>query len=48
MMIVMSGIQLDRVRATATADLGFAADLLYARPAALKQFVEDHKGAFIQ
>jgi putative ABC transport system permease protein len=31
-LIVMSGIQLDRVRATATADFGFAADLLYAAP----------------
>ncbi len=31
-LIVMSGIQLDRVRATATADLGFAGDLLYAVP----------------
>jgi predicted permease len=31
-LIVMSGIQLDRVRSTATADLGFAAELLYAVP----------------
>jgi putative ABC transport system permease protein len=31
-LIVMSGISLDRVRATATADLGFAPDLLYAVP----------------
>jgi putative ABC transport system permease protein len=31
-LIVMSGIQLDRVRSTATADLGFAAQLLYAVP----------------
>jgi putative ABC transport system permease protein len=31
-LIVMSGISLDRVRSTATADLGFAADLLYAVP----------------
>lgn len=31
-LIVMSGISLDRVRATATSDLGFAADLLYAVP----------------
>src|SRR2546425_2904468 len=28
----MSGISLDRVRVTATSDLGFAADLLYAVP----------------
>jgi hypothetical protein len=31
-LIVMSGIQLDRVRATASAELGFAAELLYAVP----------------
>ena len=31
-LIVMSGITLDRVRSTATSDLGFAADLLYAVP----------------
>jgi predicted permease len=31
-LIVMSGVQLDRVRATASADLGFAAELLYAVP----------------
>lgn len=31
-LIVMSGISLDRVRATATSDLGFAAPLLYAVP----------------
>jgi predicted permease len=31
-LIVMSGISLDRVRTTATADLGFAAELLYAVP----------------
>jgi predicted permease len=31
-LIVMSGISLDRVRATATADLGFESDLLYAAP----------------
>jgi predicted permease len=31
-LIVMSGISLDRVRATAIADLGFEADLLYAVP----------------
>lgn len=31
-LIVMSGVQLDRVRSTATADLGFAAELLYAVP----------------
>ncbi len=31
-LIVMSGISLDRFRATATADLGFASELLYAVP----------------
>src|SRR5262249_18170787 len=31
-LIVLSGISLDRVRSTATADLGFAADQLYAVP----------------
>ena len=31
-LIVLSGIQLDRVRSTASADLGFAAELLYAVP----------------
>ena len=31
-LIVLSGIQLDRVRSTATADFGFAAELLYAVP----------------
>jgi predicted permease len=31
-LIVMSGISLDRFRTTATADLGFAADLVYAVP----------------
>jgi len=31
-LIVMSGISLDRVRSTATADLGFASELLYAVP----------------
>ena len=36
-LIVMSGIQLDRVRATATADLGFAAELLYAVPLKLDE-----------
>ncbi len=31
-LIVMSGISLDRVRSTATSDLGFASDLVYAVP----------------
>jgi len=35
-LLVMGGICLDRVRATATSDLGFASDLLYAAPLPLK------------
>jgi predicted permease len=35
-LIVMSGMSLDRFRATATADLGFDADLLYAAPVKLE------------
>jgi len=31
-LLVLSGISLDRVRSTATADLGFESDLLYAAP----------------
>jgi putative ABC transport system permease protein len=31
-LLVMGGISLDRVRSTATSDLGFASDLLYAAP----------------
>ncbi|HEX7779354.1 MAG TPA: FtsX-like permease family protein, partial [Vicinamibacterales bacterium] len=31
-LLVLSGVSLDRVRATATADLGFASDLIYAVP----------------
>jgi predicted permease len=34
-LVVMAGISLDRVRATATADLGFDADHLYAAPLTL-------------
>ena len=39
-LIVMGGISLDRVRATATSDLGFAADLLYAAPLKLDAAVD--------
>ena len=35
-LLVLSFMSLERVRATATADLGFAADLLYAAPLELK------------
>jgi predicted permease len=35
-LLVMGGICLDRVRATATSDLGFASDLLYAAPLPIK------------
>jgi predicted permease len=34
-LLVMGGISLDRVRSTATSDLGFASDLLYAAPLSL-------------
>jgi predicted permease len=35
-MLILSFVSLERVRATATSDLGFAADLLYAAPLELK------------
>ena len=35
-LLILSFVSLERVRATATADLGFAADLLYAAPIELK------------
>ncbi len=35
-MLILSFVSLERVRATATSDLGFAADLLYAAPIQLK------------
>ena len=40
-LLVMSGIALDRVRATATADLGFESDLLYAAPLKFDRVAED-------
>ena len=40
-LIVMSGISLDRVRATATANLGFESDLLYAAPLKLEAGAND-------
>jgi predicted permease len=43
-LIVMSGISLDRVRATATADLGFASDLLYAAPLKLGATASEDDG----
>jgi hypothetical protein len=43
-LIVMSGMSLDRVRATATADLGFALDLLYAAPLKLAASANDSAG----
>ena len=43
-LIVMSGISLDRVRATATADLGFASDLLYAAPLKLDAAADENAG----
>ena len=43
-LIVMSGISLDRVRATATADLGFESDLLYAAPLNLDGLTIENAG----
>jgi hypothetical protein len=43
-LIVMSGISLDRFRATATADLGFASDLLYAAPLKLDAAAPESAG----
>jgi putative ABC transport system permease protein len=43
-LIVMSGQSLDRVRATATGDLGFASDLLYAVPLKLDGLPLDQAG----
>jgi predicted permease len=39
-LLVTSGISIDRVRATATADLGFDSDLLYAAPLNLDAFAD--------
>jgi len=41
-LVVMSGMSLDRVRATATADLGFESDLLYAAPLKLDAVADEH------
>ena len=43
-LIVMSGMSLDRVRATATADLGFESDLLYAAPLKLDAAAPESAG----
>jgi predicted permease len=43
-LLVMSGQSLDRVRATATSDLGFASDLLYAVPLKLDGLAIDAAG----
>ena len=43
-LIVMSGMSLDRFRATATADLGFASDLLYAAPLKLDTAAHESAG----
>ena len=43
-LIVMSGQSLDRMRATATDDLGFASDLLYAVPLKLDGLTIDQAG----
>src|SRR5688572_4468521 len=43
-LLVMSGQSLDRLRATATSDLGFASDLLYAVPLKLDGLPVDQAG----
>jgi predicted permease len=43
-LIVMSGMSLDRFRATATADLGFESDLLYAAPLKLDAAANESAG----
>jgi len=43
-LIVMSGMSLDRVRATATSDLGFESDLLYAAPLKLDAAAHESAG----
>ena len=45
-LLVMGGIALDRVRATATADLGFESDLLYAAPLKFDGVADDSVGRF--
>jgi putative ABC transport system permease protein len=47
-LIVMAGISLDRVRTTATSDLGFAADDLYTAPLALDDLPEGTTGSRIR
>jgi predicted permease len=47
-LLVMSGQSLDRVRATATGDLGFASDLLYAVPLKLDGLPVDQAGFQIE
>jgi len=43
-LLVMSGISIDRVRATATADLGFECDRLYAAPLKLDALTDENAG----
>lgn len=43
-LIVMSGISLDRVRSTATIDLGFASELIYAAPVILDPEAKESAG----
>ena len=42
-LLVVSGMSLDRVRTTATANLGFESDLLYAAPLQAERRVQDPK-----
>src|SRR6185295_2068402 len=47
-LLVMSGQSLDRLRATATAPLGFASDLLYAAPLKLDRLSVENAGLQIR
>jgi predicted permease len=47
-LLVLSGMSLERVRATATADLGFASDRLYAAPLPLDALADENAGARIR
>jgi len=47
-LLVLSGISLDRVRATASADLGFESELLYAAPLDLDALAGENAGSRIR
>ena len=46
--LVISAISIDRVRSTASADLGFASDLVYAAPLGLDAVADENAGARIR